>query len=123
MTISRASSRPAARIGVTRRDDPGGSRKAAGWRLVLALLLAVFALAAQDAAWNREHYTKYEFQIPARDGVKLFTAVYVPKDTSKTYPILFSRTPYSCAPYGVDNYREVLGPAPGIYAKEGFIFA
>lgn len=91
--------------------------------LLPALLLAAIAMPAQDAAWNREHYTKYEFQIPARDGVKLFTAVYVPKDASKPYPILLTRTPYSCAPYGVDNYRENLGPAPEIYAKEGFIFA
>lgn len=87
------------------------------------MLLTAIALLGQNAAWNREHYTKYEFQIPARDGIKLFTAVYVPKDTSKPYPILLTRTPYSCSPYGADNYREILGPAPEIYAKEGFIFA
>jgi putative CocE/NonD family hydrolase len=89
------------------------------------VLLAVWPspTPAQDAAWNRQHYTKYEFRIPVRDGVRLFTAVYVPKDASRRYPILLTRTPYSCAPYGADNYRETLGPAPEIYAKEGFIFA
>ena len=45
-----------------------------------------------------KHYTKYEYRIPMRDGVKLFTAVYVPKDTSQTYPILLTRTPYSVGP-------------------------
>ncbi len=41
-----------------------------------------------------------------RDGVKLFTAVYVPKDATVTHPILLQRTPYSVAPYGVDQYRD-----------------
>jgi putative CocE/NonD family hydrolase len=69
----------------------------------------------------RANYTKYEYQIPMRDGVKLFTAVYVPKDTSQTYPIMLSRTPYSVAPYGVDQYRRGLGPSE-YFMKDGFIF-
>jgi putative CocE/NonD family hydrolase len=58
-----------------------------------------------------------------RDGVKLFTAVYVPKDASqaKTYPFLIERTPYSVAPYGTDNYPKGLGPAPS-FVRDGFIF-
>jgi putative CocE/NonD family hydrolase len=52
----------------------------------------------------RAHYTKHEFRIPMRDGARLFTAVYVPKDTSRTYPILMHRTPYGAMPYGVDNF-------------------
>src|SRR5215471_6374075 len=69
------------------------------------------------------HYTKYEFRIPMRDGVRLFTAVYVPKDAApgKTYPFLIQRTPYSVAPYGSDNYPKRLGPAPG-FVTDGFIF-
>ena len=71
----------------------------------------------------REHYTKFEFRIAMRDGAKLFTAVYVPKDASdsKTYPILIERTPYSVGPYGTDNYPKHLGPAPS-FVKDGFIF-
>src|SRR5690349_17599746 len=42
----------------------------------------------------RSAYTKYEYQVPMRDGARLFTAVYVPKDASKTYPFLLIRTPY-----------------------------
>ncbi|MEK6284707.1 MAG: CocE/NonD family hydrolase [Acidobacteriota bacterium] len=76
---------------------------------------------AQDAARVKERYTKYEYQIPMRDGARLYAAVYVPKDTSQKYPFLLTRTPYSIAPYGVDNYRASLGPSEH-FEKEGFIF-
>src|SRR5215475_15829224 len=66
---------------------------------------------AQNADVVKEHYTKHEFLIPMRDGVRLFTVVYTPKDASQPYPFLLTRTPYSVAPYGVDNYRASLGPS------------
>ncbi|HMV85314.1 MAG TPA: CocE/NonD family hydrolase [Blastocatellia bacterium] len=69
----------------------------------------------------RERYTKFEYQIPMRDGVRLFTSIYAPKDTSRTYPFLLTRTPYSVAPYGIDSYRASLGPSEH-FEKEGFIF-
>ena len=69
----------------------------------------------------KEHYTKYEYRIAMRDGVRLFTAVYVPKDRSHSYPFLIDRTPYSVAPYGVDHYRTQLGPSPE-FDKSGYIF-
>ena len=69
----------------------------------------------------KEHYTKYEYRIPMRDGVHLFTSIYVPKDSSKTFPFLIDRTPYSVGPYGVDQYRRTLGPAPD-FDKAGYIF-
>ena len=69
----------------------------------------------------KAHYTKYEYRIPMRDGVHLFTAVYVPKDTSKTYPFLINRTPYDVGPYGEDQYRKRLGPTPE-FDKAGYIF-
>ena len=72
--------------------------------------------------YTRTHYTKYEFRIPMRDGVKLFTAVYVPKDQSEPYPIIMQRTPYSVGPYGIDNYKTVVGPSE-LAEKEAFIFA
>lgn len=71
-------------------------------------------------AFTRSHYNKNEYRIPMRDGVKLFTAVYVPRDQTQPHPILLERTPYSISPYGADNYRAVLGPTPE-YEKEGFI--
>ncbi len=56
-----------------------------------------------------------------RDGKKLFTSVYVPKDQSKKYPFMMDRTPYSVAPYGVDLYKGSLGPSPS-FLQDGYIF-
>jgi putative CocE/NonD family hydrolase len=69
----------------------------------------------------RENYTKYEYKIPMRDGVKLFVAVFAPKDNSQPYPILLTRTPYGCKPYGEDLYPDAAGPMQ-YYAKDKFIF-
>jgi putative CocE/NonD family hydrolase len=79
------------------------------------------AAASSDGSEVRANYTKYEYMIPMRDGVRLFTSVYVPKDTSTKYPILMVRTPYSCRPYGVDEYPSNLGPGRK-YVDEGYIF-
>jgi putative CocE/NonD family hydrolase len=73
------------------------------------------------AEFVKATYTKYEHYIPMRDGVRLFTAVYVPKDDSKDYGMMMKRTPYSVSPYGVDHYRSSLGPSEN-FAREGFIF-
>jgi uncharacterized protein len=43
--------------------------------------------------YTRSHYTKYEYRIPMRDGIRLFTSIYVPKDLSQPYPIIMQRTP------------------------------
>jgi putative CocE/NonD family hydrolase len=70
----------------------------------------------------KQNYTKSEVLIPMRDGVKLFTAVYAPKDTSKSYPILLQRTPYSVGPYGPEAFRGVVGPSPH-FSASGYIVA
>ena len=82
-----------------------------------------FAEVAQTPAedYVKAHYTKYEYRIPMRDGVRLFTSVYVPKDMSITYPIMMDRTPYSVAPYGEDQYKKTLGPSDE-FEKAGYIF-
>lgn len=77
----------------------------------------------------QEHYTKYEYRIPMRDGARLFTSVYVPKDRTRTYPIMLERTPYSVVPYGVDNYpgdknpraAAKFAPSP-LFIRSGYIF-
>ncbi len=76
----------------------------------------------EHAVWIKANYTKYEYMIPMRDGVRLFTAVYAPKDVSKPYPIMLFRTPYSVRPYGVDAYKTRIGPSRE-FAKDLFIFA
>ncbi|HVR29452.1 MAG TPA: CocE/NonD family hydrolase [Thermoanaerobaculia bacterium] len=78
--------------------------------------------ASDLAAFIEASYTKYEHRISMRDGKRLHTAVYVPKDRSRSHAILLLRTPYGVAPYGVDRYRERLGPSER-FAREGFVFA
>ena len=70
----------------------------------------------------RANYTKSEYMASMRDGVRLFISVYAPKDTSRRYPIWMTRTPYTVAPYGADNYRAALGPSE-FFARAGYIFA
>jgi uncharacterized protein len=95
---------------------------------LLFLVLSSFPLAAQnpdEAKANKEYqlanYTKFEYQIPMRDGVKLFTVVYTPKDSSKTYPMLLMRTPYGVGPYGTDLYAGRLNPSR-LFWEAGYIF-
>jgi hypothetical protein len=87
-----------------------------------ALLLVSSRLFADDtsAAWLAEHYTKYEHRIPMRDGIRLYTRVYVPKDDAQAWPILLTRTPYALKPYGADNYTDPSGSF-GTLAKDKFI--
>jgi putative CocE/NonD family hydrolase len=69
----------------------------------------------------RANYTKFEYRIPMRDGVRLFTAVYVPNDAGpgRRYPIVLNRTPYSVAPYGADRYKGFLVEP---MVREGYVF-
>ena len=87
---------------------------------LVLMLVAPAGVFAQGLDYIKAHYTKFEYQIPMRDGVRLFTSVYVPKDTSQRYPIMLSRTPYSVQPYGVDAYKSDLGPSP-LFGTEGYI--
>ncbi len=72
--------------------------------------------------WSAERLTKTEVYIPMRDGVRLFTSFYVPKDTSRTYPILLRRTPYNSEPRGEDGYTPRLAIDADL-VEEGYILA
>ncbi|QJW91346.1 CocE/NonD family hydrolase [Spirosoma taeanense] len=94
----------------------------------LAVLLAGipgFAqLTSADSLFVRQNYVKLDRQIPMRDGVKLYTVIYVPKDAAadNRYPILMERTPYSAAPYGEANYPKT---GPGLnkdLSRDKYIF-
>jgi putative CocE/NonD family hydrolase len=87
--------------------------------LLLFLLVTAFSF-AQNENYVRENYNKTETTITMRDGTKLFTVIYSPKDASKKYPILLQRTPYSCQPYGEDQFRSKIGPNEFLM-KEGNI--
>jgi putative CocE/NonD family hydrolase len=94
--------------------------------VLLFVFLLPFQVFAQetprfDQEWVKQHFVKSEHLIPMRDGKKLYTAIYTPKNGKEKYPILMNRTPYSCRPYGVDQYRSRLGP--NVYLmQEGYIF-
>lgn len=95
--------------------------------LLIVLLSAFVITNAQQLSQNeltayiKTNYTKREVMIPMRDGVKLFTAIYEPKDKSNKYPMIMNRTPYTVAPYGPDAFKTLLGPNE-LFAKEGYIF-
>lgn len=79
--------------------------------LIIAILQVGFLQAQNaDSLFIRENYVKKEYRIPMRDGVKLHTIVYTPKDDSQKYPMVMKRTCYSIRPYGEDNYATSLGP-------------
>lgn len=94
---------------------------------VLLLFVFVFSFSQeQKKASNnyvKEHYTKKEIYITMRDGVKLFTSIYTPKDISKDkkYPILMQRTCYSVAPYGENEFKSAIGPNKYLM-KDEYIF-
>ena len=103
--------------------------------ITLFLLFASTSLAfaqKQDSIYMRTHYDKMEVQIPMRDGIKLFTVLYLPKDQSKKYPILLNRTCYNASAYAdfkthghpsnylvKDTYILVFQDVRGRYMSEG----
>ena len=97
--------------------------------LILCSFLAIAGDAADAVAqesqpsesYIRLHYTKHEYMVPMRDGVKLMTSVFVPNDSTKSYPMLMKRTPYNVAPYGEDKYPSKLGPSE-LFVTAGYIF-
>ena len=90
---------------------------------IVFLLVAISATAQNslDSAYIRENYTKIERMIPMRDGVKLFTSIYLPKDKTEKHPILINRTPYSSSPYGEDKFRPFWNTYHRLYFRENYI--
>ncbi len=93
--------------------------------VVLAMVVGVSVSLAQGPAapdtYMKDHYVKTEYHVKMRDGVTLFTSVYAPKDESKSYPFLVTRTCYSVAPYGADKYKAMVGPSRE-FMEAGYIF-
>jgi uncharacterized protein len=91
----------------------------------LCFLLLLFSCGFQaqfDSVWIREKYIKKEVMIPMRDGVKLFTCIYSPRDNKEKHPILIMRTPYSVAPYGENRFSTRLYTTNWLeYVKENYI--
>jgi putative CocE/NonD family hydrolase len=104
--------------------------------LFLSFCITSFIVSAQapntDSLYMREHYNKFEYRIPMRDGIQLFNVVYIPKDNSKTYPILLNRTCYNASSYAdfklyghpsrflvEDKYIFVFQDVRGRYMSDG----
>lgn len=94
-------------------------------KLILLLIIYSFSSGSfaqnADSIWFVNNYTKKEVYIPMRDGVRLFTSFYIPKDQAEKHPFLMTRTPYSCAPYG-EAYAPIWYSYRMAYAKENYIF-
>ena len=88
---------------------------------ILFIYTLVFCTYAHDTEFFENNYIKKEHRVQMRDGKRLFTAVYSPKDTINTYPILIWRTPYSVGPYGEDNYVQYRRETWHHYVEEGYI--
>lgn len=84
-------------------------------------LLLLLNICFQSCAQPTGSFTKIERMIPMRDGTKLFTAIYYPNNSSKKLAILMVRTPYSCRPYGEENYPPQLGPS-GLFKDDEYIY-
>ncbi len=89
--------------------------------LLILCVSVVFAQNEQDSAWIRDNYTKLEQYIPMRDGIKLFTSIYIPNDKSEKHPVLMMRTPYSSSPYGKDFSTRLWSGHWRYYARENYI--
>ena len=87
----------------------------------LAISISVDSSYSQTVSSVEANYQKQSFQIPMRDGTKLYTTVYSPRDDSVTYPILMKRTPYSVRPYGADQYSGRIAPSK-LMEEEKYIF-
>ena len=96
---------------------------------LILLFKKVFLLAAclpllcsaQAPNFVKDNFTKKEVYIPMRDGKKLYTIIYSPRDESHPYPFLMERTPYSAGPYGDSVYKGSLGPNSALL-QEKYIF-
>lgn len=92
----------------------------------LALILTGHALSAQeinhDSIWILNNYYKMERTISMRDGIKLFTSIYIPKDSTVKHPVMMLRTPYSCAPYGENKFKSVWNSNTKAYFLQKYIF-
>jgi putative CocE/NonD family hydrolase len=89
--------------------------------LLIATTFTPWAQNQLDSAWIRDNYIKMERLVPMRDGIKLFTSIYMPRDKSEKHPILLTRTPYSCAPYGESQFREFHNGYQRNYLRSNYI--
>jgi predicted acyl esterase len=108
-----------------RNIDFGRLNFSGKWFFLIIIIHCVWASThaqnSQDSLWFRQNYTKKEVMIPMRDGIKLFTSIYIPKDLAEAHPIIMRRTPYSCYPYGQDEYAKLYDNYYNYYLRDNYI--
>lgn len=108
-----------------RNIDFGRLNFSGKWFFLIFIIHCVWAPTqaqnSQDSLWFRQNYTKKEVMIPMRDGIKLFTSIYIPKDLAEAHPIIMRRTPYSCYPYGQDEYAKLYDNYYNYYLRDNYI--
>jgi hypothetical protein len=104
-------------------------------RFIFCLMMTVvYSSYSQAVESLKQKYNKQEVYITMRDGIKLFTSIYTPKNNSEAHPILLNRTPYNIEPggpaafnffvqiysrYTDDDYIMVFQDVRGKYMSEG----
>jgi putative CocE/NonD family hydrolase len=73
--------------------------------VILIIMANVSPSYSQSVGELKHKYEKQEVYITMRDGVKLFTSIYTPKNKSARHPILLNRTPYNIEPGGPDSFN------------------
>src|SRR5262249_13134069 len=87
-------------------------------------VLVIFAITAISAGTEASRTPNVEFEkieamIPMRDGVKLHTLIFAPKQMSEPLPVLMARTPY-----GIDGWNsQRINDANSHLVADGYIFA
>jgi putative CocE/NonD family hydrolase len=66
-------------------------------------------------------FEKRDVMIPMRDGVKLHTEIYTPKDTQGPLPVILTRTPYGLDP-GEEGMRPAIENSYRELADDGYVF-
>jgi len=78
--------------------------------------------ASQTQPKSADRFEKIEVMIPMRDGLKLNTEIYVPKNMAASLPVLFTRTPYGLG-HDADGFSPALVTSYKELAEDGYIFA
>ena len=83
-------------------------------------LLILLCLGQNLFAQDSSRYAKSEVMIPMRDGIRLFTRIYVPKFIHEPLPFLMMRSPYSS--WNMGTVYPDQDPYVQNMARDGYIF-
>src|SRR5438128_2702983 len=106
------------RCGVTMRSFGWSARsRSCRGAACAALAVAFVSLAAQQQPDPAEGFTVADLMIPMRDGIKLHTKIFTPKDQREPLPFIMKRTPY-----GIERSATNFTAYMKALADEGYLF-